>query len=88
LCCIDCNWTESIKPRYDIEIPILQSFDWFWKSIWNGLATRLRLTRDIWLHGYVKYEASLIMTEQQALNYSDTLLKSVEDVKEFRKNHK
>jgi len=81
-------WTESIKPRYDIEIPILQSFDWFWKSIWNGLATRLRLTRDIWLHGYVKYEASLIMTEQQALNYSDTLLKSVEDVKEFRKNHK
>jgi len=81
-------WTESIKPRYDIDIPILQSFDWFWKSIWNGLATRLRLTRDIWIHGCVKHEASLIMTEQQALNYGGSLLKSVDDVKEFRKNHK
>jgi hypothetical protein len=34
--------------------------------------------------GYVEYEASIIMTEQQALNYATTLLSAVDDVKEFR----
>ena len=34
--------------------------------------------------GYVEYEASIIMTEQQALNYAATLRSAVDDVKEFR----
>jgi hypothetical protein len=34
--------------------------------------------------GYVEYEASIIMTEQQALNYATTLLSAVADVKEFQ----
>lgn len=44
-----------------------------WQTMW------CLLTR-----GYVEYEASIIMTEQQALNYATTLLSAVDDVKEFR----
>jgi len=34
--------------------------------------------------GYVEYEASIIMSEQAALNYAHTLISAVNDVKEFR----
>jgi hypothetical protein len=78
-------WTESVEKRYDIDNNLAQWYDWFWKDIWNGLVTRLRLTRDIWFHGYVKYEATLIMSKQQATNYGHTLLSAVEDVEAFRR---
>jgi hypothetical protein len=45
-----------------------------WQTIWR-LLTR----------GYVEYQASIIMTEQQALNYAETLKTAVSDVKNFRK---
>jgi hypothetical protein len=45
-----------------------------WQKMWT-LLTR----------GYIKYEADLIMNEQQALNYAETLKSAVNDVKEFRK---
>jgi hypothetical protein len=34
--------------------------------------------------GYIEYEASIIMTEQQTVNYANTLLDAVKDVKEFK----
>ena len=45
-----------------------------WQLIWRLLTT-----------GYVKYEASIIMSEQQAVNYADTLKSAVKDVKTFKK---
>ena len=78
-------WTENVEKRYDIDNEALQEFDWFWKGVWNSLCTRVRLTKDIWLHGYVKYEATLIMSKQQATNYGHTLLSAVEDVEAFRR---
>jgi hypothetical protein len=35
--------------------------------------------------GYIEYQASIIMTEQQTLNYAETLKKAVQDVKNFKK---
>lgn len=78
-------WTEDVKKRYDIDNQWLQEFDWFWKDIWNGFCTRLRLTRDVWIRGYVKYQSTTIMTEQQALNYAETLKSAIKDVKDFKK---
>ena len=77
-------WTETVKSRYDINNWLLQRFDWFWKGWVNTFVTRLRLSRDIWFRGVVKYEASLIMTEQTAINYAHTLLSAINDVKTFR----
>ena len=40
-----------------------------WSTVWR-LLTR----------GYVEYEASIIMTQQQALNYAETLKKAIADL--------
>jgi hypothetical protein len=81
-------WSESIKKRYDIDNPYLQELDWALKDIWNGLITRLKLTWTVWTKGYVKTESIISMTEQQALNYAETLKSAVKDVKDFRKIQK
>lgn len=77
-------WTESVAKRYDIDNVWQQEFDWFWKDLWNGFVTRLRLTKDIWFNGYIKYQSTTIMSEQQALNYAETLKTAIADVKVFR----
>ena len=81
-------WTESVKKRYDIDSPWLQEWDWFWKDLVNGLLTRLRLTWDIWIKGYVRAETTVLMSEQQAINYAATLTSAVQDVKIFKTGRK
>ena len=83
-------WTNSSdsKVRYDIENKFLKWIDWFWKDLWYGLLTKLRLTRDIWWNGYVKYETSIILNRQQALNYAKTLENAIADVEKFREQQK
>ena len=46
-----------------------------WQTIW------ILLTK-----GYVEHEANIIMTEQQALNYAETLKKAIKDVSAFKKS--
>lgn len=77
-------WSKVVEPRYDIDNPWLQEFNWAVCEFVNGLATRLRLTWNIWVHGYVKYESTTVMTEQQALNYAETIKCAITDVTEFR----
>jgi len=45
-----------------------------WHHIWRLLT-----------QGYVKYEATIVMTEQQTLNYAETLKTAMLSVKEFKK---
>ena len=79
-------WSEAVKKRYDIDNPWQQEFDWFWKDLWNGLVTRLKLTRTVWTKGYVQCETTIAMSEQQALNYAETLKSAIKDVKDFKKS--
>jgi hypothetical protein len=81
-------WTDTVKKRYDIDNPYLQEFDWFWKDLINGFLTRLRLTWDIWIKGYVRAETTIAMSQQQALNYAETLKVAMEDVKKFKAQQK
>lgn len=78
-------WTETVKKRYDIDSIWLQEFDWFWKNLVNGFITRLKLTWTVWTQGYVKTETTIAMSEQQALNYAETLKSAIQDVKNFQK---
>ena len=48
-----------------------------WQKVWTLLSK-----------GYIEYEASIIMTEQQALNYAKTLESAIIDVETFRKQRK
>jgi hypothetical protein len=77
-------WTEAVMKRIDISNPWIEEFDHFWKDLWNGLVTKLRLTKNIWWDGYVKYQSTTSMSEQQTLNYAETLKSAVADVKSFR----
>jgi hypothetical protein len=55
------------------------------KDILNGFVTRLKLTWTVWTKGYIKTESTIAMTEQQALNYAETLKSAIQDVKDFKK---
>ncbi len=79
------HWSESVKKRYDIDNPWQQEFDWFWKDLWNGFVVRLKLTWAVWTKGYVQCETTIAMSEQQALNYAETLKSAIQDVKDFKK---
>jgi hypothetical protein len=76
-------WTETVKKRYDIDSPWQQEWDRFWKDTINGFLTRLRLTWDVWVKGYVQAETTTIMSKQQALNFAETLRSAIKDVEEF-----
>jgi hypothetical protein len=80
--CTDPNhqhsvWVETDECGVSVTTYTQQKTKWWefnrFKIIW------ILLTK-----GYVEYEASLIMTEQQALNYSETLKKAIADVKQFK----
>jgi hypothetical protein len=80
------HWSQSVKKRYDIDSPWLQEWDWFWKDLVNGIITRLKLTWTVWTKGYVQTESTISMSEQQALNYAETLKSAIKDVKDFQKS--
>lgn len=77
-------WTETFKPTVGMDNEWLEEFDAFWKGLVNGLITRLKLTWTVWTNGYVKAETTILMSEQQALNYANTLTSAIEDVKIFK----
>lgn len=70
-------WVEADDHRVTVTTYTTQKSQWWslnrWQTIW------ILLTR-----GYVKYEANIIMTEQQALNYAETLKTAIQDVKQFK----
>jgi hypothetical protein len=52
--------------------------NWWSRTRWHHIWTLLT-------KGYIKYECSLIMNRQQAMNYASILHHAVEDVEQFRK---
>ncbi len=52
---------------------------WWSKNRWQKIWTLLS-------KGYIEYEASIIMSKQQALNYASTLKSAVHDVEQFRQD--
>lgn len=77
-------WTEVVEKRYDIDSPWLQEFDWFWKDLVNSTIRKIKLTWELWTTGAVTAETTIAMTEQQTLNYAETLKSAIQDVKNFR----
>ena len=81
-CCgTDCAhnvWIEADNTGVTVTTHTQQKTRWWelnrWQIVWQLLTK-----------GYVEYEASIIMTEQQALNYARTLESASADVAAFRK---
>lgn len=81
-------WTETVDMRYDIENVAMQEAHWFVVNLINSTIRKLKLTWELWTTGAVTAETTVHMTEQQALNYAETLKSAVKDVKEFRDKQK
>lgn len=77
-------WSDLIEKRYDIDNPWLQELDWFVKDLVNGFWSRLKVTWQLWTTGAVTAQSTIAMSEQQALNYAETLRVSINEVKSFR----
>jgi hypothetical protein len=74
-------WVEADESGITVNTYTNQKTDFWsktrWYHIWKLITT-----------GYVEYEASIIMTQQQAFNYAETLKSAIKDVDTFRKaNH-
>ena len=84
--CGDCDhshnvWIEAEDYGVTVTIYTQQKTKWWQQNRWKIMWTLL--TR-----GYVERESTLIMGEQQALNYAETLKKAIKDVDIFRKQRK
>lgn len=61
------------------------------QSLVNGLHHRLRVTYEVWVRGYVKYESTTILEREQARNYAHAILDGIERLEKFhakKKKHK
>jgi hypothetical protein len=84
-CCgSDCEhnvWVEADQTGISVTTYTKQKTKWWeltrWRIIWTMLTK-----------GYVEYEAAIIMSEQQAINYGNVLLSAVKDVADFNKQKK
>lgn len=78
-------WTETVKPKYDIDNEVLQEVDWFWKNLVNSTVRKIKLTWELWTTGAITTETTIHMNQQQALNYAETLKSAINDVEDFWK---
>jgi len=71
-------WVEADDTGVSVTTYTQQKTKWWelnrWQIIWQLLTK-----------GYVEYEASIIMSKQQAINYASVLNSAVKDVEQFEK---
>jgi len=74
-------WTQTVPERIEkIDFPFVS---WVWQTISyaiNETVRRARLITRILFKGYAKYESTVILTKQQAYNYSKALENAVKDL--------
>lgn len=80
------DWWKELAPweTYKIDNSWIYSIVNSVKSLINGLYHRLSITRDVWVHGYVKYESTTFLSKQQALNLSQTIVTAIGDIEDFK----
>jgi hypothetical protein len=70
-------WVEADEQNISVTIYTNLKSNWWSKTRWHAIWTLLT-------KGYVETEATILMREQQALNYAETLKSAVKNVKAFR----
>ena len=81
-------WSETFDKRYDIDNEVLQEVDWFLKDLINSTIRKIKLSWQLWTTGAITTETTIALTQQQALNYAETLKSAIKDVTEFREQVK
>jgi hypothetical protein len=81
-------WGEIVEKHYNIDSIYWQEVDWFWKDLVNNFVRKVKVTWEVWTTGAVTAQTTITMTEQQALNYAETLKNAIDDVKHFKEERK
>jgi hypothetical protein len=80
-CCgADCEhnvWVEADATGVSVTTYTKVKTKWWQLNRWQKMWTLLT-------KGYIEYEASIIMSKQQALNYATVLNSAIKNVEEFR----
>jgi hypothetical protein len=72
-------WVEADDTQVSVTIYSNVKTNWWSKNRWQNIWTLLT-------KGYIESEVNLLMREQQALNYAETLKKAIKDVKSFKQS--
>jgi len=73
-------WDTAVNTDVGFENETLY-WTWSWAAHFaNQVILRTKLVFQILFRGYVKYESSVILNKQQALNYADALKKAVKRI--------
>jgi hypothetical protein len=83
-------WEDPFKRHssYKIDNELLFQINYYVRGFLNALSHRLKITWSVWVRGYVEYSQTTIMKPQQALNYSETLKRAVENVIKYQDQQK
>lgn len=76
------SWSEYYDYEY-VDNDYLYMVTRVFKNTVNGFIRRLSLTWKIWVKGYVQYQVTTTMNEQEALNYAEALKSAIDDMKQF-----
>lgn len=57
------------------------------QSFINGLYQRLKITKEIWFDGYVKYRSSTLLSKQAALNMSEAIKNAIEELNDEKSSN-
>ena len=81
------DWWKRVSKYnvYKIDNPWLFSIVNSLQELVNGIAHRLRVTRDVWFRGYVSYSSCTILSQQAALNFSSALSSAVNEIEKHKK---
>lgn len=80
-------WSDPFRQNDAINVnrpSWLVSIDYTIRSLLNSLWHRISVTRDVWIHGYVSYQSTTLMSAQQAINYANALTTAVGHYEEMR----
>ena len=80
----DCEhkvWVEADECNVSVITYTQQKTKWWELNRWQKMWTLLT-------KGYIEYEAVIVMSKQQALNYAEVLKTSIDDVEKFRNERK
>jgi len=75
--CEHTVWVEADDSNVSVITYTQQKTKWWELNRWQKMWTLLT-------KGYIEYEAVIVMSKQQALNYAEVLKTSISDVEKFR----
>lgn len=81
-------WKKLVEENSKFSNSFLWSIEYGIRSFINGLYQRIKVTHEIWSNGYVKMYATTILSDQQALNYAETLKRAIADKRKFASKRK